>query len=87
MPHPILMERVTWEPGPQLKATDMNNLIDLTKCVNLRIILQHKLTQSQQLVKLVFEGARIRPSKATEAVVRFPAYLALWYSYNRLMIR
>lgn len=34
MPYPLIVERLAWEPGPLIKVTDLNSLVDWTRCVN-----------------------------------------------------
>ncbi|VDK23118.1 unnamed protein product [Taenia asiatica] len=31
MPQPLIVERLTWEPGPLIKVTDLNSLVDWTR--------------------------------------------------------
>ncbi|KAL5960427.1 Trafficking protein particle complex subunit 13, partial [Taenia solium] len=31
MPQPLMVERLTWEPGPLIKVTDLNSLVDWTR--------------------------------------------------------
>ncbi|VDM34071.1 unnamed protein product [Hydatigera taeniaeformis] len=31
MPQPLMVERLAWEPGPLIKATDLNSLVDWTR--------------------------------------------------------
>ncbi|KAL5103300.1 Trafficking protein particle complex subunit 13, partial [Taenia crassiceps] len=31
MPQPLIVERLAWEPGPLIKVTDLNSLVDWTR--------------------------------------------------------